>query len=56
MAVPNTNTFSLQDVRANIIEAPNNLISCFNGAIASEFDPAYEGNKDRLSNFRNYGA
>ena len=41
MAVPNTNTFSLQDVRANIVEAPNNLVSCFNGAASKGFVAAY---------------
>jgi hypothetical protein len=29
---------------------------CFNDANPDWFDPVYEGNHDRLSNFRNYGA
>jgi hypothetical protein len=54
MAVPNTNTFSLQDVIDNIVEGPNNLVSCFNGAASKGFVAAYAGSKDRLSNFRGY--
>ena len=54
MAVPNTNTFSLQDVSDNIIEAPNNLVSCFNGANSKGFVSSYMGGRDRLSNFRGY--
>lgn len=56
MPVPNTNTFSLQDV-ANVVDIWDyyTLNNAFDYAIASRFDPRYEGNKDRLSNFRNYG-
>ncbi len=54
MAVPNTSTFSLQDVSNNIVEMPNNLVSCFNGAASKGFVSAYAGSKDRLSNFRGY--
>ena len=31
------------------------LLDCFADADAAKFDPLYEGDKDRLSNFRNYG-
>ena len=56
MAVPNTNTFSLTDVINEFgLGAGDGLIDCFNEALSdSAFDPAYEGSKDRLSNFRNY--
>jgi len=57
MAVPDTNTFSLQDVVDEFDKLnpqPDDLVDCFASASASSFDPAYEGSKDRLSNFRNY--
>ncbi len=55
MAIPDTNTFSLQDVCDELVKrGPNDLVDCFNVAQAYEFDPNYEGNKDILSNFRNY--
>lgn len=56
MAVPDTNTFSLEDVRVDLgLSATASLADCFLNASASQFDPTYEGSKDRLSNFRNYG-
>ena len=54
--VPNTNTFSLQDVVNVVIPISNNLVQCFTDSIDGFFDIAYKGSKDRLSNFRNYGA
>ena len=55
MAVPDTNTFSLQDVANEFTkEGAVDLTACFASAVGSKFDPAYVGNKDRLSNFRNY--
>jgi len=57
MAVPDTNTFSLQDVVDEFDKLnpqPDDLVDCFASASAGAFDPAYEGSKDRLSNFRNY--
>ena len=57
MAVPDTDTFSLQDVVdefSKIDPQPDDLVDCFANANANDFDPAYEGSKDRLSNFRNY--
>ena len=56
MAVPDTNTFSLQDVCNQFTKnPPDDLVDCFSLANSAEFDPNYEGSKDRLSNFRNYG-
>ena len=56
MAVPDTNTFSLQDVCDHFKKnPPDDLVDCFSRASSAEFDPNYEGSKDRLSNFRNYG-
>lgn len=54
MAVPDTNTFSLQDVVDEIPSAQSSLVDCFSDAISTSFDPSYSGSKDRLSNFRNY--
>lgn len=54
--VPNTNTFSLQDVCTEIygsFSAGMNLIQCFTDATGT-FDPAYVGSKNSLLNFRNY--
>ena len=54
MAVPDTNTFSLDDVRVEMgLGAASSLQDCFDNANPG-FDPTYEGSKDRLSNFRNY--
>ena len=56
MAVPDTDTFSLQDVCDQFTKnPPDDLVDCFSVASSAEFDPNYEGSKDRLSNFRNYG-
>ena len=54
MSVPDTNNFSLQDVIDEINPSSPSLSQCFAEANASGFDPAYEGSKDRLRNFRNY--
>jgi hypothetical protein len=55
MAVPNTTTFSLEDVRTEIgLGATTGLVECFASANAGGFDPAYEGSKNNLLNFRNY--
>ena len=57
MAVPNTNTFALSDVinEINASMSPKSLGECFTEAIGWLFDSNYYGDKDRLSNFRNYG-
>ena len=55
MPVPDTNTFSLQDVADYLQKSgEDNLVGLFNAAQDNDFDPNYEGNQDRLSNFRNY--
>ena len=56
MAVPDTNTFTLQDVVTEVNPTTDDLTDCFADAVAASFDAAYEGSKDRLSNFRNSGA
>jgi len=57
MAVPNTTTFSLRDVVDELgnSSAGEDLKECFDIANPALFDPSYEGNKDSLYNFRNYG-
>lgn len=56
MAIVNSPAFALSNV-ITILELPtaSSLSTCFSNAIAAAFDPTYEGSKDRLSNFRNYG-
>ena len=54
MAVPNTTTFSLQDVVDEINPANDTLINCFASSIDDGFVSLYKGSKDRLSNFRGY--
>lgn len=54
--VPNTNTFSLQDVCTAIYGSYSsgmNLVQCFTDATGT-FDPTYVGSKNSLLNFRNY--
>jgi hypothetical protein len=55
--VPNTNTFTLQDVTNEIYGNTNsgkNLVDCFADANPVGFDSSYEGSKNSLLNFRNY--
>jgi len=55
MAVPNTNTFTLQDV-VNYVNPPTNSLSeCFATAGNPQFDPLYAELKNQLLDFRNYG-
>lgn len=56
MAVPNTNTFTQQEVKAELGSSSNGLVAFFTEADDSKFDPAYKGSKNNLLNFRNYGA
>ena len=56
MGVPNTTTFSLQDVVDEIKPTTDDLVDCFADAVSGSFDPSYEGSKNALLNFRNYGA
>jgi hypothetical protein len=56
--VPNTRTFTLRDVCREIYGNENSghsLRQCFADSNNAYFDSNYKGNKDRLSNFRNYG-
>lgn len=53
--VPNTTTFTLQNVVSAVTPTTNDLNDCFNDADSAQFDPAYEGSKNQLLNFRNYG-
>tara|TARA_B110000090_G_scaffold196781_1_gene234071 strand:- start:31 stop:465 length:435 start_codon:yes stop_codon:yes gene_type:complete len=56
MGVPNTTTFELQDVVDEVNPTTDDLVDCFADAVASKFDSSYEGSKNQLLNFRNYGA
>jgi hypothetical protein len=57
MAVPDTTTFTLQDVADEINPATmDRLTKCFSNAIASYFDSKYgPGDESNLLQFRNYG-
>ena len=55
MGVPNTSTFSLQDVVNEVNPTTDDLVDCFADAIAGNFDSTYSGSKNQLLNFRNYG-
>jgi len=55
MGVPNTSTFSMQDVKQALNTLTSSLIGLFKEANLRGFDPSYSGNKDSLLNFRNYG-
>jgi len=60
MAVPNTSTFSLQDVANEFgLGGGDGLQECFDDSDDSEFDSSYNPNSDgtdnNLLNFRNYG-
>ena len=54
MAVPNTTTFDMSDVKTAVGNY-DNLADLFKFADSAQFDPLYAGNKDNLLNFRNYG-
>lgn len=56
MAVPDTTTFTLNDVVTEVVPTTDDLIDCFSDAVSSKFDSAYSGSKNQLLNFRNYGA
>ena len=56
MAVPDTNTFTLQNVVTEVNPTTDDLVDCFADAVASKFDSNYSGSKNSLLNFRNYGA
>jgi len=56
MGVPNTSTFTLQDVVNEVNPTTDDLVDCFSDAILAGFDSAYEGSKNQLLNFRNYSS
>jgi hypothetical protein len=58
MAVPDTNSFSLSDVRTELgLGSTTSLVACIAAAVASSYDPAYyTAPATSLLEFRNYGA
>ena len=54
MGVPNTTTFTLQNVVDVVNPTTDDLVDSFADAVASKFDSNYEGSKNQLLNFRNY--
>jgi hypothetical protein len=54
MGVPNTTTFTLQEVVAVVNPTTDDLVDCFADAVSSKFDSSYSGSKNSLLNFRNY--
>jgi len=54
MGVPNTSTFTLQDVVNTVNPTTDDLVDCFADAVSSKFDSSYSGSKNALLNFRNY--
>ena len=54
MAVPNTTTFTLQNVVDEVNPTTDDLVDCFADATSSSFDSNYSGSKNNLLNFRNY--
>ena len=56
MAVPNTDSFSLQDVENEIAGTQGSLTALFAASNEALFDPAYKGSKNSLMNFRNYNS
>ena len=56
MAIPDTPTgWGLAEVISEVSPATSDLVACFAAADPAQFDPAYEGSKNSLLNFRNYG-
>ena len=53
--IPDTTTFTLQNVVDIITPTTNDLVDCFSDATDAFFDYNYKGDKDNLLNFRNYG-
>ena len=56
MSVPDTTTFTLQDVVTEVNPTTDDLVDCFSDADTSYFNPTYEGSKNQLLNFRDYGS
>ena len=56
MAVPNTTTFSLQDVVDEINPTTDDLVDCVSDATSGSYDGAYYSSPaTSLLEFRNYG-
>ena len=53
--VPNTTTFTLQNVVDAVNPTYDDLADCFSDANSSYFNPAYSGSKNSLLNFQDYG-
>jgi len=53
-SVPNTNTFSLQDVVDAVQPSENTLQKCFDESVDEYFNSTYKGDKNSLYNFRDY--
>lgn len=53
-AVPDTTTFSLQDVVDVVAPTTNDLVDCFADADSNMYDSAYSQSKNQLDDFRNY--
>ena len=54
MGVPDTTTFTLQNVVDVVNPTTDDLVDCFSDAFTLKFDTNYSGSKDQLLNFRNY--
>lgn len=54
-SVPNTTTFSLQDVVNVVNPTTDDLNDCFADANSDYFNDSYSGSKNSLLNFRDYG-
>ena len=54
MAIPDTNTFNLQNVVNEVAPISSDLSASFLAAIPAYFDSNYSGSKNSLLNFRNY--
>lgn len=55
MAVPDTTTFTLQNVVDEVNPTTDDLVDCFADADLNSFDPAYYDTGNDLLEFRNYG-
>jgi len=53
--VPDTTTFSLQNVVDVVNPTTDDLSDCFSDGNSSYYDATYSGSKNSLYNFRNYG-
>ena len=54
-SVPNTTTFTLQNVVDAVNPTTDDLQDCFNDANSAYFNATYSGTKTELLNFRDYG-